>query len=105
VKLLGFWNFRTVPPAFTTNPCLLYTAPTSHYFTAALKLVVLATWQLTRLACCTVSGGGTARYQGKWFWNQACCLISGTVIRFMGSTSSILGIRSLAPSDKWLGNV
>ena len=27
------------------------------------------------------------------------------VTRFMGSTTSIRGIKSLAPGDKWLGNV
>lgn len=59
----------------------------------------------TILACSMVFGNGTAKYRGRWARNQWCCCISGMVILFIGSTISILGIKSLAPADKWLGRV
>ena len=36
---------------------------------------------------------------------QPADLISGMVMRLRGSTSSILGMRSLAPGDRWLGRL
>ncbi len=42
----------------------------------------------------------TARYLGRWSMNQGCCRISGMVMRFNGSTSSMRGIRSRAPEKR-----
>ncbi len=40
--------------------------------------------------------GGRERYAGSLWVNQGCLRISGMVIRFIGSTTSIRGIRSRA---------
>ena len=47
----------------------------------------------------------TARYRGRCCVNQGCCRISGRVIRLSGSTSSMRGIRSRAPGERWLGRL
>ena len=57
------------------------------------------------LAWAAVSGGMTARYLGKPTPNHACCLISGSVALFKGSTLNMRGMRSLAPPDRWDGRV
>lgn len=44
----------------------------------------------------------------KWYKEMGAKqadLISGMVMRFRGSTSSIFGMRSLAPGDRWLGRL
>ena len=51
---------------------------------------------------CTNSGG-CRRYGGSLCWNHGWCRISVIVMRFMGSTSSMRGMRLRASWDRWEG--
>ena len=61
-------------------------------------------WSTTRI-CFSISSGGCLRYGGSLCWNHGCIRISAIVMRFMGSTSNIRGIKFFANCDKCVGKL
>jgi hypothetical protein len=60
---------------------------------------------LQQLVVSSGKGGASAVQPGVSRGRGLAHLISGIVMRFSGSTSSMRGMRSLAPGLRWLGSV